>query len=66
MNLSVRPVLKVLYYREYPNALYNRIFLILMTRLPGSLLENSADTLLVEYEDLWLFELSKCVVAMRE
>ena len=60
------PVLKVLCCGEHPNAPYNRTFLILMTRLLGSPLENSADTLLVESEDPWLFELRKCVIAMRE
>ena len=60
------PVPKVLSCGEHPNAPYNRIFSILMTRLPGSPLENSADTLLVESEDPWLFELRECILAMRK
>ncbi|KAJ5492699.1 hypothetical protein N7539_001445 [Penicillium diatomitis] len=59
------PIPKVLCCGEHPNAPYNRNFSILMTRLPGSPLENSADTLLVESEDPWLFELRECVIAMR-
>lgn len=60
------PVPKVLCCGEHPNAPFNRTFSILMTRLPGSPLENSPDTLLVESEEPWLFELRDCVVAMRE
>ena len=60
------PVPKVLSLGEHPNGSYNRFFSILMTRLPGIPLENSADTLLVESEDPWLFELNECVNSMRE
>lgn len=59
------PVPRVLSCGEHPNAPYNRFFSILMTRLPGFPLENSGDSLLVESEDPWLFELKECVTSMR-
>jgi hypothetical protein len=59
------PVPKVLSCGEHPSASYNRFFSILMTRLPGFPLENSADPLLVELEEPWLFELKECVTSMR-
>ena len=37
-----------------------------MTRLPGISLENSYDSLHVETEELWLWELKDCVISMRE
>lgn len=60
------PVPKVLSLGEHPNEPYNHFFSILMTRLPGFSLENSADPLLVDSEDPWLFELKECVTSMRE
>ncbi|KAJ5550362.1 hypothetical protein N7461_005060 [Penicillium sp. DV-2018c] len=59
------PVPKVLSCGEHPYAPFNRVFSILMTRLPGTALENSGDPLHVELEDPWLFELKKCVTSMR-
>ena len=59
------PVPKVLSCGEHPHAPFNRFFSILMTRLPGTTLENSADPLHVELEDPWLSELKKCMTSMR-
>ena len=59
------PVPKVLSCGEHPHAPFNRVFSILMTRLPGTPLENSFDSLQVELEEPWLFELKKCVISMR-
>lgn len=59
------PVPKVLTCGEHPYAPSNRVFSILMTRLPGTALENSYDPLHVELEEPWLFELKKCVTSMR-
>jgi hypothetical protein len=44
---------KVLCYGEHPNAPCNRTFSILTTRLLGSPPENTAETLLIDSEDLW-------------
>lgn len=60
------PVPKLLSCGEHPNNPYNRLFSILMTRLPGYPLENSTDSLVVEAEEPWLFELKDCIIAMRE
>lgn len=59
------PVPKVLSCGEHPNAPYNRFISILMTRMPGSPLENSADALHVDSEEPWLCELKECVTSMR-
>ncbi|KAJ5791498.1 uncharacterized protein N7518_008509 [Penicillium psychrosexuale] len=59
------PVPKVLSCGEHPHAPFNRIFSILMTRLPGIPLVNSVDPLQVELEEPWLFELKECVTSMR-
>ncbi|KAI9834969.1 MAG: hypothetical protein M1819_002692 [Sarea resinae] len=59
------PVPKVLACGEHPNSPVNRFISILMTRMPGTSLENSFDPLQVEPEDPWLFELKKCVTSMR-
>jgi hypothetical protein len=60
------PVPKLLSCGEHPNTPYNRFFSILMKRLPGYPLENSTDSLVVEAEEPWLFELKDCIIAMRE
>ncbi|KAK2865486.1 hypothetical protein FQN49_003525 [Arthroderma sp. PD_2] len=60
------PVPKFICCGEHPNAPYNRVFSILMTRLPGVTLENSDDSLQVEGEEPWLEELKTCVTAMRQ
>lgn len=60
------PVPKVLSCGEHPNGPYNRFWSILMTRLPGIPLENSYDSLHVESEEPWLFELKICITSMRE
>lgn len=60
------PVPKVLSCGEHPGGPFNRFFSILMTRLPGIPLGNSTDSLRVEMEDPWLFELKECVMSMRE
>ena len=59
------PVPKVLSCGEHPYAPFNRFFSILMTRLPGTALDNSADPLHVELEDPWLLELRECITSMR-
>jgi hypothetical protein len=51
------PVPKVLSCGEHSTAPFNRSFSILMTRLPGTPLENSTDSLQVDLEGPWLFEL---------
>ncbi|KAJ5737620.1 uncharacterized protein N7483_002745 [Penicillium malachiteum] len=60
------PVPKVLSCGEHPNEPYNRLWSILMTRLPGIQLENSYDSLHVELEEPWLLELKTCLTSMRE
>lgn len=59
------PVPKLLGCGEHPGDPFNRIFSILMTRLPGVTLENSYDPLQVEAEEPWLHELKTCVHSMR-
>jgi Phosphotransferase enzyme family len=58
------PVPKVINCGEHPDAPFNRVFSILMTRLPGVPLGNSNDMLQVD-EDPWLEELKTCVRSMR-
>ncbi|KAJ5543647.1 hypothetical protein N7513_004781 [Penicillium frequentans] len=60
------PVPRVISCGEHPNGPYNRIWSILMTRLPGIPLENSYDPLDVESEEPWLFELKICITSMRK
>ena len=60
------PVLKLLCCGESLNDLFNRVFSILMMRLSGTSLSNSADELDVNAETLWIYELKKCVDAMRQ
>ncbi|PYI06206.1 hypothetical protein BO78DRAFT_445594 [Aspergillus sclerotiicarbonarius CBS 121057] len=49
------PVSRVLCCGEHPNALFNRRFSILMTRLPGVSLENSRFPLEIDDEGPWFF-----------
>ncbi|KAF3482118.1 uncharacterized protein GIQ15_04877 [Arthroderma uncinatum] len=51
------PVPKFLCCGETPDAPFNRVFSIMMTRLPGVTLENSRDPLQAESEGPWLEEL---------
>lgn len=60
------PVPRVFTCGEHPNDPYNRNITILMTRLPGYDLFNSDETLDVENEEPWLFELKACIDAMRQ
>ncbi|KAL1860996.1 hypothetical protein Plec18170_001511 [Paecilomyces lecythidis] len=59
------PVPKVLNYGEHPNDSFNRMFSILMTRLPGISLENTNDELQPDAEEPWLEELKICVESIR-
>ncbi|CAG7959287.1 unnamed protein product [Penicillium olsonii] len=60
------PVPKVLSCGEHLDEDFNRMFSILMTRLPGTALENSSDPLHIEVEEPWLFELKECIISMRK
>lgn len=57
---------KILSFREHLNGSYNCFFSILIINLSSIQLENLADPLLVESEDLWLLELKNCVTAICE
>jgi hypothetical protein len=59
------PVPRVLCCGEHLGNPFNRTFSILMTRLPGISLVNSADALAVEADEPWIDELKKCLDAMR-
>lgn len=59
------PVPKVLCCGEHAGAPYNRVFSILMTRLPGTALENSNDPLEIDAEGPWLHDLKTSVHSMR-
>lgn len=59
------PVRRVLCCGEHPNDPDNRVFSILMTRLPGEPLENTRYPLEIESEGPWLEELVLCVHSMR-
>jgi aminoglycoside phosphotransferase len=58
------PVPKVLCCGEQPATSF-RLISILMTRLPGWPLNNSGEPLEVEEEGPWLYELGRCLCAMR-
>ncbi|KAI2005305.1 hypothetical protein LOZ39_002795 [Ophidiomyces ophidiicola] len=59
------PVPKVLSCGEHPGDPFNRVFSILMTRLPGTSLENSGDPFEPDNEGLWIHELKLCLNSMR-
>jgi hypothetical protein len=59
------PVPRFICCGEHPGAPFNRVFSILMTRLPGVRLENSHDPLQIDTEGPWLRELRTCVRSMR-
>lgn len=59
------PVPKVLSCGEHVGDPYNRVFSILMTRLPGISLENSGDPFEPDVEDPWIRESKLCLDSMR-
>lgn len=60
------PVPKVLSCGEHPEDSFNRVFSILMTRLPGVSLENSSDPFEPDFEEPWIHDLKLCLDSMRQ
>lgn len=59
------PVPKVLCYGEDISDTFRPVS-ILMTRLPGWPLNNSTDSFVAEEEETWLYDLGRCLHAMRK
>ena len=59
------PVPKFLGCGEHPGDRYNRVFSILMTRLPGVWLNNSSHPFDPDDEEPWVHELKLCLETMR-